>query len=396
MGLLGPEKNSGALLSDGSWYSAEEDFKDEEKVKVKIDQNPVVASSKTTSSSVSNKLVHTRSDTVENFLDGGGKLSLASKLKSRSAEDLLDRLAKEEEGGTQRAHPPLARTRCTALSRNSSGSSVEEYATANSRPLSGASDSDEPGGDKGGKSSLESDARQLKVAAGPASAVSSASPKSVAVVPVAVGREGRGSGSSGGGSAGERISRWRSFEDLLGALPLQKRRPRWLRRNRTHHVAASFTPSPLLKRRSSEPAFSDSPPVGKVRLELTFNPETSMIGIRLHEHTLSEAKTDLTVQTYLYPRVSVESKEAQSSVISFKKTHYSHTLVATFKSDSALTDMALQLSLETSGRFFSRLSGHVILELGPLLLPSPSLSCDRWFPLFQTPLYPPNNAHHEQ
>lgn len=31
--------------------------------------------------------------------------------------------------------------------------------------------------------------------------------------------------------------------------------------------------------------------IGGVKLEVTFNPDTSMIGIRLHEHTLSAAKT---------------------------------------------------------------------------------------------------------
>jgi hypothetical protein len=60
---------------------------------------------------------------------------------------------------------------------------------------------------------------------------------------------------------GERISRWRSFEDLLGALPLQKIKPRWLRRNRTHHVASNSNPSPLLQRRSSESAIPESKPL---------------------------------------------------------------------------------------------------------------------------------------
>jgi hypothetical protein len=31
--------------------------------------------------------------------------------------------------------------------------------------------------------------------------------------------------------------------------------------------------------------------VGKVKLELTYNPDTSMVGVRLHEHTLSEKNT---------------------------------------------------------------------------------------------------------
>ena len=36
---------------------------------------------------------------------------------------------------------------------------------------------------------------------------------------------------------------------------------------------------------------SSGPSVGSVRLELTFNPDTSMVGVRLHEHTLSATKT---------------------------------------------------------------------------------------------------------
>ena len=143
-------------------------------------------------------------------------------------------------------------------------------------------------------------------------------------------------------------------------------------------------------------------PVGKVRLELSYNPETSMVGVRLHEHTLTENRTgdshgtllggpvkagsaifnlslgciynniapsyivdfrgrratyaciciyfaalslhiDLTVQTYLYSRVSLDSKECQQNIISFKKTDYSHTLVASFTCDSNITDLSLQV-----------------------------------------------------
>ena len=52
---------------------------------------------------------------------------------------------------------------------------------------------------------------------------------------------------------------------------------------------------------------------------------------------------DLTVQTYLYSRVSVDSKDGQQKIVSFKKTDYSHTLVASFTCDSGLTDLTLQV-----------------------------------------------------
>ena len=53
--------------------------------------------------------------------------------------------------------------------------------------------------------------------------------------------------------------------------------------------------------------------------------------------------TELMVQTFLYPRYSVDSRECQQKIVSFKKTDYSHTLVASFTYDSNLSDLTLQV-----------------------------------------------------
>ena len=53
--------------------------------------------------------------------------------------------------------------------------------------------------------------------------------------------------------------------------------------------------------------------MGKVKLELTFNPQTSMVGIRLHEHTLSDTKTGIYYNTYTYTHCSVLSMYALRS-----------------------------------------------------------------------------------
>ena len=44
------------------------------------------------------------------------------------------------------------------------------------------------------------------------------------------------------------------------------------------------------------------PIVGNVKLELAFNPDTSTIGVRLHEHTLSGAKAGLI--SYMHQLIS--------------------------------------------------------------------------------------------
>ena len=217
--LLGLEKHSGALLSDGSWYSAEEDLKDDETL-----ANNSRPSVECASVSVSaSKLPYSRPSSMGDGVGVANKgVTPANKVKSRSADNILESLAREEKEEF-RTHQPLTRTRCAALSGESSGSSVEEdYATANSRPLSRSSGSDEPdmGGARGGVTDEESSldiSTRLK-AIGRVNAISSR-PEFRAL-------EDRENGPTSGGvaSSGERISRWRSFEDLLGALPLQKRR----------------------------------------------------------------------------------------------------------------------------------------------------------------------------
>ena len=236
-GLLAPETTSGAVLSDGSWYSAEEELKDEETPKK---QSP--ARVLKTGSSSASKLLYSRSHTVDDGFEG---VNSVTKMKSRSADNLLSG-GGEREGLGFRVHLPLTRTRCHALSRgSSSGSSVEDdYTTPNSGPHSSTSGSDEVGGVKGGvtmdgdmggvtgrdggegESSLESSTR-LK-AIGRVNAIS-LNPRFRAIHPMGDGEigspaDGEVAPSSSPSSSGERISRWRSFEDLLGALPLQKRK----------------------------------------------------------------------------------------------------------------------------------------------------------------------------
>ena len=237
-GLLTPETTSGAVLSDGSWYSAEEELKDEETPKK---QSP--ARVLKTGSSSASKLLYSRSHTVD---DGFGSVNSATKMKSRSAENLLSGDEREEEGGGReglgfREHLPLTRTRCHALSRgSSSGSSVEDdHTTPNSRPRSHNSGSDEVGGVKGGVTDgdvggLTGGVTGRDAGEGESSLHSSTPIGRVNAISLnprfrATGDGERGSqadgevaSSSSPSSLGERISRWRSFEDLLGALPLQK------------------------------------------------------------------------------------------------------------------------------------------------------------------------------
>lgn len=219
--LLAPERTSAAVLSDGSWYSAEEELRDEETLRKTSPRRRM----KKGSSSAS-KLLYSRSHTVE--AEG---VNPTTKIKSRSAENLLggekeEEEKEEEEGLMFRVHPPLTRMRCHALSNGSSGSSVEEeYATANSRPDSRNSGSNEMGGDTAGGTGREEsslDSSTSVKAVGRANAIS-LNPNFRAVSPMGD-RERRSSADDTASSSGERISRWRSFEDLLGALPLKKKR----------------------------------------------------------------------------------------------------------------------------------------------------------------------------
>ena len=230
-GLLALDVTSSAVLSDSSWYSAEEELKDEETPKK---QSPTRVL-KTGSYSAS-KLLYSRSHTVD---EGSEGLSSVTKMKSRSAENLLLSGGEEEEEGeggeglSFREHLPLTRTRCHALSHGSScGSSVEDdYSKPNSRPHSRNSGGpDEMGGITGSEESSLDSSTRLK-AIGRVNAIS-LNPRFPDVFPVDDGEKespsaadnAAASSSSLSSLSGERISRWRSFEDLLGALPLQKRR----------------------------------------------------------------------------------------------------------------------------------------------------------------------------
>ena len=216
--LLALEKNSGVILSDGSWYSAEEDLKDDENSK---DRNiPAVGQHLSTSAS---KLIYSGPPCeAENGISMTSKgVTRATKLKSKSTGNILEAVAGEER--TARSHRPLSRTRCCALSRESSGSSVEdEYATANSRPLSRTSGSDEPGGTTSEETSLDISTRIKAI--GRVNAISSQAEFRAEFPPVVGERESGSASRVVAVSGEERISRWRSLEDLLGALPFQKKR----------------------------------------------------------------------------------------------------------------------------------------------------------------------------
>lgn len=202
-----------ALLSDSSWYSAEEELKDEEGG----------LKSQATNQEVTSKDGHSRSRRLyshpekNNDLDLNQRIKPASKKKSKSVDDILDTVSRSEvvDEGVQRNHAPLARTRCHALSHgSSSGSSVEEYGSANSRPLSVRTSSEE---DPPGESSLDSSTRLKMI--GRVNALSSSSQ----MYRVPVQSEGSVDGASSGGTAvATSVSRWRSFDNLLSALPLQK------------------------------------------------------------------------------------------------------------------------------------------------------------------------------
>lgn len=61
---------------------------------------------------------------------------------------------------------------------------------------------------------------------------------------------------------------------------------------------------------------------------------------------ISHLIPDLRVQTYLYSRVGVANQEeTHHKMVSFKKTDYSHTLVACFTCDSSIADLSLQVYL---------------------------------------------------
>ena len=53
--------------------------------------------------------------------------------------------------------------------------------------------------------------------------------------------------------------------------------------------------------------------------------------------------SDLTVKTSLFSRVGGGSEDRQTNIISFKKTHYAGTLVASFQPTSDLRHLSLQV-----------------------------------------------------
>ena len=195
MDSLSVEKDSSALLSDGSWYSAEEDLTEEGKLKNKAADYPKIAAGRLRTVYTSTRLVK----------DTDGKINTASKMtKCRSADDILDdsiafeRMAEGEPHLLSRAH----------YSGDSSASSVDDYNTANSRPLSATSSSDGLGESLDDIHMQSSTIEQGSVA--------SPNHEDVPTVPDL---EGSNGSSGGRGDSAAPVSRWRSFDDLLGALP---------------------------------------------------------------------------------------------------------------------------------------------------------------------------------
>ena len=287
MDSLDADKSAAALLSDSSWYSAEEDVdKDDGRLNTGTDS----------------RLIYTNSRLKKNSTYTGEQMRESFKKKSRSADDILDdNIAFEVSEPRESLVPRPSAQAYSGFSRDSSTSSLEDYNTADNLEGGSQDSAEQPGALDESKPSL-------------AKPVSS-SPKVVPLVPV------RSDESSGSGSSSARVSRWRSLEDLVGALPkklksvyvhacirkklcttlkiknptsllpspsilppsfppsilppslppslclspslppplsLSNCRPKWLRRNRTHLVISTSKQSPLLQRRSSEPATSDT------------------------------------------------------------------------------------------------------------------------------------------
>lgn len=134
------------------------------------------------------------------------------KIRSRSADDILDvDIEADLSPDEQREYQiPETRTRAHDLSRDSSGSSME-YNTTDSRPLSLCSSSDDPG-----ESSLDNGMRTRQT-----KAITSTHK----LVPIVTGGQEETDGNPTEHTiqdAAAPLSRWRSFDDLLGAIPFKK------------------------------------------------------------------------------------------------------------------------------------------------------------------------------
>lgn len=186
-------------ISDGSWNSTEEDphfkklFKRSKKKKFK------------TTDTMTLRPLSGNSSTSR--LKNGEKIVTATKKKSRSADDLLDA------GLDEQTNPVPAYTHHSPHLSQDSCSSSASCNTADSRPMSVDSSSDDPG-----EQSLDGSARSSKMPKG--SKVTTSSPKLIPIAPVEH-NDTDGAAHSAPDTVTP-LSRWRSLDDLLEALPLKK------------------------------------------------------------------------------------------------------------------------------------------------------------------------------
>ena len=212
------ERATFAMFSDNSWYSAEEELNSEE----------VVGKG---GSEVNGRGSPGRGeDVTESIFPSSFKRTFeaaTARKRSRSADDLLDMSFESdtEEGG----YPTpgyLATLHPQQLERDSSASSVE-YATADSQPVSTYSSCNDVG--QPGESSLDAGVRTQLVAQG-IMHTHSAQPTTSSAGQASIGGSDRDHRPIGVQRIMEEeavappVSRWRSFDDLLGSLPIKKLR----------------------------------------------------------------------------------------------------------------------------------------------------------------------------
>ena len=209
-----------ALISDSSWYSAEEDLSltDLSRKRRGDDARHKV-------STATKSAQHPNGRNFSRPNDNNWKMNPAAKVRSRSADDLLD----VDYGADveQREYPipgPLTQELRiydrSRLVRESSASSME-YNTADSRPVSTYSSSDEPG-----ESSLDTNMR-IKMIGRKNAITSTPHPTPVSLAEVNFGRDDDREYNPAVPTVEESassvpLSRWRSFDDLLGSLPFKK------------------------------------------------------------------------------------------------------------------------------------------------------------------------------
>lgn len=212
------ERATFAIFSDSSWYSAEEELNLEEVVG-KGGSQVNGRGSPGRGVDVTESIFP--SSFKRNFEDATGRK------RSRSADDLLDMSFESdtEEGG----YPTpgyLATLHPQQLQRDSSASSVE-YTTADSQPVSTYSSCNDVG--QPGESSLDAGVRTQLAAQG-IMHTHSAQPPTSSAGQASVGSSDRDHRPIGVQRIMEEevvappVSRWRSFDDLLGSLPIKKLR----------------------------------------------------------------------------------------------------------------------------------------------------------------------------